>query len=173
RRPVDSGELVLPAAPESRGDRLLLLGEDVDAELAGALDPLPRARRLHGAEEHERRLERQRGEGLTGEAHGRALVHRGDHGDAGAELAQRVAQLTAGEALALRAVFGAAHRVGPPGRGSRSVTGPSLFPYLRPTEKSCPHSLTAVDSRATQFSSSWTCMPSQPYSQSKPPGVLM
>src|SRR5690606_16374925 len=105
---------------------------------------------------------------------------------------ERVTQLPTREVLALGAVFGAAHRLGPPiGRGSSRVDfcpirprptpgrlrrhgcGPSLGVYLKPTEKSWPHRLTAVDSRATQFSSSVTCMPSQPYSQSKPPGVFM
>ena len=58
----------------------------------GRLDQRPGARRLARAEQHQRRVERQRGERLAGEADRLAVgADRGDDGDAGAEVAERAA----------------------------------------------------------------------------------
>ena len=74
-------------------------------------------------------------------------MHRGDHGDAGAELAEH-----------------AAERARVDWRGRHDFGKPML--------KSWPQRLTAVLSWAIQ-SSSVTLRPSQPNSMSKPPGVFM
>src|SRR5258706_2908701 len=90
RLPVDAGELVGALGRHQPAELLLVLGEDVDAELAGRLDPRPRTARVRGAERDERRVERDRRERVGGQPDRLVAVgiDRGDDGDAGGEVAE-------------------------------------------------------------------------------------
>jgi hypothetical protein len=66
--------------------------------MAAGFEGGQRGRREAEAPQNQRRLQRNRGEGIDGDADRLAVgAARGDHGDAGGELAQRVAQGTAVE----------------------------------------------------------------------------
>ena len=62
-----------------------------------------------GREDDQRRVQRQRAERLAGEADRAVVGHRGDHGDAGGEVAQHVAHAPAGR-RSRGALSAAAHR---------------------------------------------------------------
>lgn len=135
--------------PEPGADLALRLGQDIHAEPSAGLDRLPGPRQLGRAEQHQRRIERQRRERLAGEATRFAVMHCRDDGDPGAELAQHLAEGAGVDRLSRH--------------GGQSLR--------MPTVKSWPHRLTAVLSRATQSSSS-TLSPSQPNSMSRAPRAL-
>ena len=92
-RPRHPGELVRPRGPEPPGQLLLPVREHVGAEVPGPLDHRPGGRAAAGAEQHQRRCQRQRGERLAGEP-GRAFrAGRRDDRDAGAEVAEDLPEL--------------------------------------------------------------------------------
>ena len=88
--PGHAGELVAAGDREGPAERLLGVGEDVDAEGAGLGDPRPAGRRLRRGQRHHRGVEGQRGERLAGEAHRRPVLHGRDHGHPGGEVPQHL-----------------------------------------------------------------------------------
>ena len=83
----------LPSAGEIRRQVLLLLPEDVHGKAAGAMNDLGEVRLLLDAEEHQRRVERQRRERVRRHAPDAAVDVRGDDGHARDELSDRVPEL--------------------------------------------------------------------------------
>ena len=106
--PCHPGELVRSRAPEPPGQLLLPVREHVGAEVPGPLDHRPAGRGTAGAEQHQRRFQRQRGERLAGEP-GHRGPGRGDNRDAGAEVAEDLPELVSlgGKAVAPQADGGA------------------------------------------------------------------
>ena len=91
RQPMPTN-LSPPEHGEGAAQRLLAVGEDVDAEGAGLGDARPTGRGLRRSQGHHWRFERERGERLAGEADRRALLHGRHHGHAGGEVAQHLAE---------------------------------------------------------------------------------
>ena len=92
--PGDAGELVGGGAREVVGDVALVGGQHVDREVVAALEAGQRQRGPVQAPEHERRVERDGGERVRGQALALAVGgERRDHGDARGEAAERVAEL--------------------------------------------------------------------------------
>ena len=89
--PLDAGEAIVGRSGERAGDRLLALGEDVHGVRVALGEHLEAPPPLVDAHEHERRIERDRGERIGGEAARASLpVERRHHGDPGQEGAERV-----------------------------------------------------------------------------------
>ena len=81
-----------PGDGEVPAERLLVLGQDVDAERPGGGDAGPARGALPRGQGHQRRVERQRRERLAGEADGLAVLHGGDDRDPGGEMAEHLAE---------------------------------------------------------------------------------
>jgi len=81
-------EAIGAALGEEPAQLLAVFAEDVCGPSSGGLDARPRRRILGRAEQHERGLERQRGERVARHADGLAVVHRGDEGDTRRVVAQ-------------------------------------------------------------------------------------
>ena len=105
KRPGDERHTAAPLEPAAfrelvglaRGKKArylaLALAEDTDPEGRGGKEALEARRRLRDADKHERRIERDGGEGVGGEAAGAGFGIAGrHHRDAGGETAERVAQ---------------------------------------------------------------------------------
>ena len=89
--PFDAGEAIVGRGGERAGDRLLALGEDVHGVPVALGEHLEAPRPLVDAHEHERRIERDRGERIGREAARASLpVECRHHGDPGQEGAERV-----------------------------------------------------------------------------------
>src|SRR6185437_10412490 len=86
--PGDPGELVATGHGEVPAQGLLVVREDVDGERTGLGDAGPAGRRLGRGQGHQRRVQRQGRERLAGEPHRRPVLHGGDHGDPGGEVAE-------------------------------------------------------------------------------------
>src|SRR6202453_2897094 len=89
RGPGHARELVGAADREPAADRLLIGGQDAGAELALLGHHRPGRRGQGDAQRHQRRVERQRGEGLNRQSDRPSLVPRGDDHDPGREVAKR------------------------------------------------------------------------------------
>ena len=89
---VGALELGAAAGREALAHVQLVLGQDIDADLARLAHLRPAAGGLRRAEGHEGRVQRQRRHRLAGEAVGLVAVEGGDHGDARAEIAQDASQ---------------------------------------------------------------------------------
>ncbi|MCY1461369.1 hypothetical protein D9M71_790210 [compost metagenome] len=84
--PLDAGGLVLALAGEGVGFGLLVAGEQVNGELLALVQHRVGVGTIVGAEQHQRRVDRQGAEGAGGDTDDVALgVERGDHGHAGWE----------------------------------------------------------------------------------------
>src|SRR5690606_33631329 len=82
---------VLVVAGELGGDALLVGAEDVDREAVGAVEILRHPGAFADAEEHQRRVERERAEGVGGHAVHDVLALDGDDRHAGGEESERPA----------------------------------------------------------------------------------
>ena len=91
----DPGELVAGGGPLGKAHRLLglILAEDVDGKPARGRDRVCGRRRLVQADQHHRRLERQRADGARGRASAFTVVRRGDHRHAAGEVSDHIAEL--------------------------------------------------------------------------------
>ena len=114
----DIEEAVVMRAGEALGELDLIGRQDVDDEMRCLLEGGQALRIERLAPQHERRVERYRGERIDGEADRLAiLASRGDDGDAGGEGAERVAEVARIEMrrrglgmIGHRRVFGMRHR---------------------------------------------------------------
>src|SRR5689334_12843435 len=79
RAPMEAVELRDAFGRKAPRDLFLVLGEHVDGEVAGTGEAGIALRRLVDADERERRVEGQRGEGVGGEAEGRSRPVPGRH----------------------------------------------------------------------------------------------
>ena len=101
--PPRPGVKSTPAKPSPPGSaklsaRSLLAGaQHVDGEMRGRLERREAPRLAGRRPEHQRRLERDAGEAVGGDPERAVGGHRRDHGHAGGEAAERVAQLSLGE----------------------------------------------------------------------------
>src|SRR6185369_9378970 len=132
--PRDGVELRAGPGAERRRDMLLILGENVDGEASGPLDVRPARRAASLAHEHQRRVEGQRGEGLTGEP-GRdsGFIGPGDDGHSGAEVAQNLA--VGGRVDGGGPLVGRDHRPDPASWMATSM----IMSSWPPTRPSSPH----------------------------------
>ncbi len=111
--PGESGELVAAGHREALTHVQLLLGQHADAEGAGGRDLGPALRGTRGRQRDQRRIERERGEALTGESYRSFRAHRGRHDHSGGEAAQCPAELVAiNRSLGPEAQVLAGHPVG-------------------------------------------------------------
>src|SRR5690606_37420714 len=97
-----ASELVLhPPGRESSGERLVTLLQNVHGKDAGPLNAVIRISFLLHTHEHERRVEGHGGEGVRSQAAGTSLgIERGDHRNAGREVAQDATKLAVIDHLA-------------------------------------------------------------------------
>ena len=94
RRPFDPGEFVFRGFREFVGERLLRCAEHIDREMAGVLEDAQALRKHPKAPQHQRRIQRNRGERIAGQPIGLPVGrHRRDDGDAGGVGAERVAKI--------------------------------------------------------------------------------
>jgi len=164
--PPDAGELVAAAHGEEPAQLLLLLAEEVHAEVSGRLDVGPRRRRVRGAERHEGGVERDRRERVGGQPVRLAFVHSGDDAYARrvvAEDSAEVGRFDGGRSGHLVGRFGAegifdlrfghGRRLSGQGR-SNEIVVPSEALITSPTPASAPLAR-ARSSRVSSLSSPW------------------
>ena len=86
RVPAEAIEAVLAAAREALGNGLLIFRQNTDTEMPGGAEAIDDGDGVAEADEHQRRIERKRGEGAHRKAvrSARGIGYRGD-GDAGGE----------------------------------------------------------------------------------------